>query len=278
MNDAVDNTDAGALDNVPVNGAAENWFGDEYAPVIEQKGWKAPDDALKSYTELEKLMSQSVRMLSPDASEEDRQAQIDRFREHYPEALPAPPPADPSGYAYEPPEGYTSTPEDDQFFSELAHKSGLTVDQAKSVHAGLAERAHTQELEAKANYETKLNALRAEWPGETFERNLQLGSQMLKSFEKSMPGLTEELVNNGLAESPVMMKWMHNIAMRMGEKPMQEPGQFSGALTPAEASAKIEESQPWNNPNHPANNPMHPQHREALAERDRWYDIVAGRG
>ena len=67
----------------PVNGNPEqgqeqttqtSWYGDSYKDVVAKKGWKSPDDALKSYSELEKSMGNRVRIPAPDAKPEELRA------------------------------------------------------------------------------------------------------------------------------------------------------------------------------------------------------------
>jgi len=52
---------------------SEDWYG-EYKGVVEQKGWKSPADAIKSYTELEKTMGGRLKMPTPESSAEEIRA------------------------------------------------------------------------------------------------------------------------------------------------------------------------------------------------------------
>ncbi len=50
------------------------WYGESSKALVESKGWKTADDALKSYTELEKTFSGRTKMPTPESSAEEIRA------------------------------------------------------------------------------------------------------------------------------------------------------------------------------------------------------------
>lgn len=248
----------------------------EYHPLLENKGWKTMDDALKSYSELERMTGNSIRLLSPEAAETERQAQIERFVKHYPEIAPRSAPE--GDYSFSEIDGWQPDRNDDRELAEAARENGLTNEQADGIRKWLANRSMEVDKIAKSERDAEVNALRSEMGEAAFQQKLQEAQRMLKVMESDNPGLIERLQHYGATEDAVMMRWIMNIARRSAESPVREPGQYAGAMTRDEAKQKIEESQPWRNPDHPAHNQMHPGHEEARAERDRWYEIAYGQG
>ena len=50
------------------------WHSEEYNEIVERKGWKSPDDAVKSYRESEKMSSGQVKIPGEESSPEERSA------------------------------------------------------------------------------------------------------------------------------------------------------------------------------------------------------------
>ena len=57
-----------------VDNSPAQWYGDESKTLVETKGWNSADEALKSYSELEKSMGGRVKVPGEDATPEDRKA------------------------------------------------------------------------------------------------------------------------------------------------------------------------------------------------------------
>jgi len=57
-----------------MSNATTSWYSDSFKDVVAKKGWKTGDDALKSYTELERSMGSRVKIPAPEAPEEEKRA------------------------------------------------------------------------------------------------------------------------------------------------------------------------------------------------------------
>ena len=82
----------------PEPATTSTWYGEDFAEVVEKKGWKEPTDVLRSYTELEKNASGKVRM--PDFSNPEQNAE--EIRAFYQKTGC---PENPDGYETRLPEG-----------------------------------------------------------------------------------------------------------------------------------------------------------------------------
>jgi hypothetical protein len=166
--------------------------------LVEKKGWKNPDDPLKSYRELESRMGSALTVPAPDAKPEawdSFYAKVGR-------------PEKPDGYEYKRPEGLPeNVPYDDKLASwskGVFHKAGLTARQAQVVHDEFArqqaERAQAYVAERDTALTKKVEethaALTKEWgPEESpgFKTKVELANRAIKKL-----GLLESFKQSGI--------------------------------------------------------------------------------
>lgn len=153
--------------------------------TVDAKGWKGPDDAVKSYTDLFRTyteVTQKALTLPPaDAKAEDWNAFYAKVGR----------PEQPTGYEFKLPEGLPETfPYDDTNrvkFSTWAHQAGLMPKQAQALHDAYvrdtadrlaAFQQEQSEREAKAHTE-----IVKEWgdpSSEAYRRNLSLADRAIR--------------------------------------------------------------------------------------------------
>jgi len=128
MNDAAESLMGGAEEapsegnGIPVTPEQESTlsgYSDSYKELVQSRGWKSPDDVLKSYSELEKHTGASAdRLLTLDP--DGKLSPASREKLGIPEAK--------DGYDFG--EGFA---EDQEWYRDAAHELGLSASQAKAL-------------------------------------------------------------------------------------------------------------------------------------------------
>jgi len=225
----------------PVPVTAPTWLGEADETTVgylQNKGWatqEAPKQILESYRNLEKLLgakADAVILPKPDAS----QAEIDAFFNRLGR------PADPTAYKLAVPEG--GNPEFAKAAAAKMHELGLTQKQGEVLASWYNDQAKTaidgKRVAEQSSFEADNQALKQEW-GSAFAQNLsqaQTAARALDLDASAIDKLQGALGHKGL------MTLLQKIGSKSGEPDfVTGKGQesFSGALTPGQAKAKIQE-------------------------------------
>jgi len=218
------------------NGTA--WVTAEFKDTVEAKGWKSPSDVLKSYVELEKYSTKSVR----DMTDEERA----RFNKR----LGRPESADEYELAAVMlPKGVERPPDADKAFKEIALKHGLTKDQARGIHEWAAKSSvealvESRRVGAKAREEAE-STLRKEW-GTDYDAEVRGVQTLIKQFGDDT---VVSYMNKGPGNDPAMLRFLRNIKKSMSDetfvdggvpdsKGVVEPGHFDWSGVPSVSGEK----------------------------------------
>lgn len=190
------------------NGSAaateQTWFSglsEGNRKLVEAKGWTEPDSidkVLTSYSELERLQGETLRVPGEDAKPED----WDKFYSKLPENMR--PVSDPEKLEFKRPEGL---PEDLPYNDELASASKswmteakLSPTQAQAMHdkfAGyMADMATAQAQEIAKSVESTHDSLVQDWGpqnSDKFKENLELANRAMKKL-----GLVDAYKSKGI--------------------------------------------------------------------------------
>jgi hypothetical protein len=240
MTDQVLAAPAAPAPGVPATSAAPAgpWFSGFTDPAVAAhattKNWATQEDAVRSHLNLEKLIGvpqdQLLKLPKSDAAPEEWNPIYDR--------LGRPKTAD--EYKLEVPPGADA--EYTKHVAKIMHEQGLTVKQAQAVVKGESEFiakavAAQTEVSRVAAVAEKLS-LDKEW-GAAGEKNYQIARAAAKTF-----GITGEQIDD-LQDSmgfKATMLFLHNLGSKIGEDGFVAAsggGAFNGALTPAQAQARI---------------------------------------
>ena len=198
---------------------------------IELKGWKSPDELVKSYRNLEKLQGTAKVPLPTGPEDAEGYARV------Y-DALGRPKTAE--EYGLKAPEGVP--PEFTQAAAAKFHEAGLNTQQAQAVTAWYNEQVAAQTAAAQqamqVQTENDLKALRSEW-GSAYDENTEAGRRAARQFglDAEALGKMEQAMGTG-----PLLKFMAQVGRGLGEGKFvsgDEGGQFG--LTPAAATARIAE-------------------------------------
>ena len=168
-----------------------NWFGDENAGLVEQKGWKTADDALKSYTELEKMSSGRVKMPTPESSAEE-------IRAFYAKTGC---PENPEGYESPVVEGAEAFKNEgmEKDLAVIAHEMGVSKQGFEAI-VGKYYEAMADQL--RVGMETGTAQLKEEF-GDKYDENIKIAQRLCGECSEEFQEL---MTTTGLGNNPVMIK------------------------------------------------------------------------
>lgn len=263
------------------------WYSDEYKEVVENKGFKDANDVLKSYANLEKVSSNSIRIPSAEAGKEDLEAfysKLDNIpgiirqpnfddqtaMNQFYDSLGRPESAD--KYQYElGQEHYDSIPGLQNHidnFSGIAHQLGLSNDQAKAlVNMKLHEQIQLDE-QALKSVESAENFLKKQWGNDYSNRN-DAAQQMAKVYAEKYPQEMQAFAQSDAARNPMTMILLSELAKNYQEQGHVGMTKTNFGLSPEEAILRATEIR--NNKSHPYNNPTDPGHQAAKAKMKELY-------
>lgn len=179
----------------------------EYAT---KKGWAGVDDAIKGYREAETKLSSALFLPAADAPPEAREAFYDKLGR----------PKTAGEYKYQ---RGANVPQDFPYqessmlaLSQVAHKAGLTQEQAQSVHDGIVNLSISQFQAERQKEVTAIEAADADlvkmWGdknGEVFKRNVELSNRAIRNLggEPLMAELKRigALGKDGEVKSPMLV-------------------------------------------------------------------------
>ena len=173
---------------------ATQWYADNYKEVVAQKGWKEPNDALKSYTELEKSMGSKVKIPTPESSAEEVSnfyAKIGR-------------PENPDGYEVT---GVPDNVQRDEGLEAVMRKEAFDNGIPKAAFEAVMKKYYDsmsqQIAQARQEGET---ALKTEW-ADKYDTNLEIAKRFAKEGGDEFMNF---LADTGLGNHPVIIKAMFN--------------------------------------------------------------------
>jgi len=195
------------------HGGSSDWISglaEEFRDIVKSKGWKKPDDVVKSYRELEKFSSKAVQDMTP--------GEKDKFFKRL--GLPE------SQEEYElssvvMPEGITRDADADKAFKDLAYKLKLTKAQAKELHeyaskTGAGAVISARQAMAKKREEAE-SKLRGEW-GSDFDANIRGAQDVIRKFGEDE---TIQYMNEGPGNEPRMLRFLLRIKKAISDDTLE---------------------------------------------------------
>jgi len=177
------------------------WYGEANQSLVESKGWKTPDDALKSYSELEKSYSGRVKMPTPESSAEEINAFYQKTGR----------PENPDGYEVKVPEG---VPYDEDIINDIkkaAFESGTSKQAFEAILGKYFDRMQTDMIKQREQGE---QALKEEF-GDKYDENLTIAKRFCETCSDEFKELLEK---TGLGNNPIFIKeFMEKGKQTMGD-------------------------------------------------------------
>lgn len=247
------------------------WYGEldnDIKGWAENKGWKTPQDALRSAWNLEKLLGAdkagNALVMPKEDDTEGWNAFYDRLGR----------PESPDKYQFNLPEGDQES-EIGGWFREQAHQLGLTQQQAAKLFEGFNERAaamhQDQQTQTQAQQTADIAALKKEW-GQAYEDNIMAGRKAARQF--GFDGEKLSKLESALGTKD-MLEMMANIGRSIGEHSFEggnTPGGFG--LTPAAAKQQVAELKGDEQFNKAYLDAQHPGHKGAVEKMKRLMEAA----
>jgi hypothetical protein len=167
---------------------------------------------------------------------------------------------------------------DEAFLGEIkkaAHSAGVLPFQMEKVLSTYFDYASKQMQESATKLEAQekedIENLKKEW-GEAYDTQVKKANVAFKELVPNQAD-RERLINDGLANHPVVLKMLTQAAKYFKEDTFIGHGEGDlGGMTPADALSKAREIQ--GNKDHPYRNPTHPNHKAAKEEVQKLYKIA----
>lgn len=251
-------------------------------PVAQPASWKdsLPEDVrglstiqdvnditslVKSYDSAQRMLGNSVRIPSADASIEAKQEFYDKLKA-VPGITRLPDPADKASFdAFYNALGRPDSPDNYRIslgeniqidessmgqFKQLAHSIGLTNDQAAKLAEFEAARYQAVEQDVIASKQFAEQTLKQEW-GADYNNRLTGAKEAINFYAEKYPDAVQELVSGPAGNNPAFLAMLSELYGSLKEKGVSIPNSSSTSygMTPEEAMAQIKDIQ--NNQAHP---------------------------
>ena len=250
----------------PQGNLSENWYesfeSEEIKNAPALRNFKTMEGMVKSLLSAQRMVGKSPHaVVIPDdtATDEERAEFFNKIGR----------PDSPDGYELKPPEnleemGLQWSDETAKAFSNKAHELGLTKQQAQALsdwHNEITMQSlKSADEQVGQEYEQASAELKKEW-GNAYDANVKLVDTFINKL-----GLSELVVNKGLANDPLFIKAMRGIAVKTSEDQFIEGDIHS---TPANIQAEINKI--MGDKNHPYFNADHPAHGDAVKKLNELY-------
>ena len=167
------------------------WYGEESAALVTNKGWKTPDDALKSYSELEKMSSGRVKMPTPESSAEEIRAFYQKTGC----------PENPDGYEVTVPEGLEAYQDKgiEDAMKVIAHEQGVSKQAFESIVKGYYEKLNADMHASKEAGEAELKAELKDG----YDEGIKIANRFFDTCSEEFCSLVKA---SGLANNPIFIK------------------------------------------------------------------------
>jgi hypothetical protein len=255
-----------------MGGAAERpapqWcagFAPDVVQVVSAKGWRSPEEAVRSYMNLERQFG-GERLVVPtmDAPDDERQRFWNKLGR----------PAAPDDYEFrEPQDGFPYDPAHAGWFRDVAHRIGLTGDQAGALHDAYVDYCRTCMKDAAGGSEDSLAAVRRAWgssfPTRMAEARRALGVYVIEDAELS--AIADQIGDVAL------MNLLAKIGRSLGEDSLVG-GRASG-VAGMDVGAEIRrvQAEARSDPRHPYLDKSHPEHASTVRRMQSLFERAYGR-
>jgi len=205
---------------------------------VQNKGWKAPGDAIKSYRELESVLGhdragRTVVVPKEGAPAEEMGQFYTRLGR----------PSDPAGYGIQAPEG--ADPEFSKTASQWFFDHGVSKEAAQGITAKWNEHVAALQQAEKTAWETRFNQeqndLKQEW-GLAYTQKYAQADAFFK--QSGMPDNVLQVLTREMGPKATM-NWLATMGAKLSEPAMHSGGTGAGGtgfgvLTPQQALSEIE--------------------------------------
>lgn len=282
-----------AVENNLANSSAEFNFLDHISDEIKSSSnisdFKSVEDLAKSYSNLQKMVGNSVRIPSADASIEAKQDFYAKIKdvdgvvikgsEDFYDRIGRPKAADEYKLAdVVDQELFNTVPElnnELDGFKNIAHEIGLTDEQAQKLVSMRVNTLKAQTENMVKDREVAEAALKKQW-GQDYENRLDAAKQVAKIYAEKHGDSFKNLINSSIGNNPALINMMAELAVVYKEQGHTGMSSAQFGMTPAMAQAKIMEKRADRGFMKAYNDDFDPGHKKAVDELRKLYEIASG--
>jgi hypothetical protein len=248
------------MDEVP-----EDYRGEKTLSKYQSVG-----DLAKGHVHLSRMMGNSVKIPGEDTTDEER-------NDFYTK-LGRPETADKYEYARpDMPEGMPYDEDSEKAFKQLAHDQGLSQTQLGSILDFYNKFALDSQIDQKLHMDEAYfkgeAALQKEWGMKGYDRNVSIAQRAMKEF--GGPELEKLLTEDPRGSHPALIKAFYQMGLKSQEARPLDSEHDSSFLDVGSAQKEIESFNKSSHKYYKAYwNKTDPKHAEAVAYRDRLFDMA----
>jgi hypothetical protein len=248
------------MDEVP-----EDYRGEKTLSKYQSVG-----DLAKGHVHLSRMMGNSVKIPGEDTTDEER-------NDFYTK-LGRPETADKYEYAKpDMPEGMPYDEDSEKAFKQLAHDQGLSQTQLGSILDFYNKFALDSQIDQKLHMDEAYfkgeAALQKEWGMKGYDRNVSIAQRAMKEF--GGPELEKLLTEDPRGSHPALIKAFYQMGLKSQEARPLDSEHDSSFLDVGSAQKEIESFNKSSHKYYKAYwNKTDPKHAEAVAYRDRLFDMA----
>jgi hypothetical protein len=236
----------------------------EIASDPSLKVFNNPQDLIKSYVHAQKMLGKDKVVLPGKNSTEQDWKQF-----YHKIGLPA------EMDKYELKKGEKYVIQDDVMseFKKLAFENNMLPGQAQKIMDWFNEKASAGMESAYSSKEQEVTKgweeLNKEW-GNGFEKNMSAAKTVIKEFGDE--SFVNYLNESGLGDDPKLARFLANIGKNLREDSFKEEAISHVNMTPSEAKSAYNKI--IADPNHPYRNSSHPDHKNAVMEVNKLFEVM----
>lgn len=254
--------------------------------------FKTADDLAKSYLNAQKMIGNSIRIPSEDASPEAKADFYNKLKDL--EGVIVKPTSEEDYSDYYNKLGRPSTSAEYKLdsvlesvgleisdsindelsgFKDLAYEMGLTNDQASKLLALRADEIKAADEAANMSIELGQKRLHEIW-GQDYDNRLNAAKQVAKIYNEKYSTEMNELLNSSAANNPALLAMMSELATVYKEKGHEGMQKSNFGITPEEASNKIAEKRADKGFMTAYLDDSNPAHKQAVNEMAKLYQLA----
>lgn len=239
------------------------------------KDIKDVNSLAKSYVNAQKMLGNSIRIPSNEASTEDRQKFLDKLKtvegvvsledkEAVLDKL-----GRPKSF-----EEYTKIESSSEAFDKYAHEIGLTKQQHEALFKFLDKDAEQEQEKLKQSIDNTKKVLLDRYGKEGLSASIESVNALLGGVEGEQPEAVKLIKSGAYDNNPIILTALIEFAKTQVSSKEIPVSKGPSGISPMEAREKINEIR--NNPDHPYNKPFSREYKEASKKMDLLYKIAEG--
>lgn len=262
---------------------------DDVKALSNVKDFQTADDLAKSYVELQRMVGNSVRIPSEDASDEVKSEFLEKIKdveglmlkndEDFYKKLGRPDSPEEYNFSELMSEDALNNPntfdKEMEDFRSIAHENNLTSAQAQALVEMRRKTVESEQIERQEYQSHSQETLKKLW-GSDYQNRLEGAAKVRDIYRAKYGDDMDKLIKGSAGDNPVLLSIMSDLAVLYTEKGHSGMSGAKFGLTAEGAQQKIYEKKADAGFTAILNDDMHPQHKAAVKELTHLYQVANG--